>query len=151
MKTVSVNWTIGRNLATCQFFVNAQSPDFPWSLYFNKFYTFQPLSRSQWNMYEFVWRIYIYWLKIYENHMVVWWRRLELKQVLITYTFWEQFVIRLCTSMILFKTGDLIPLIIKEMHVWKTLILTYTYLKETFIYISHTFNHFILCDCEVTI
>ena len=27
--------------------VDAQSPDFPWNLYFNKFYTFPPLSRSQ--------------------------------------------------------------------------------------------------------
>ena len=35
------------------------------------------------------------------------------------------------------------------MHAWKTLVLTR--LKETFMYVSRTCSHSILCDCEVTI
>ena len=152
MKTVSVNWVIGQILATCQSLVNAHSPDFPGSLYFNKFYTFLPLSRSQWNMYKFVWRTYIYWLTKYLK--IIWWydgNTWNWSIVQITYTFWEQFVIRLRTSMILFKTGDSIPLIYSIKCMCGRLLYLLMNLKETFICISHTCSHSTLCDCDVTV
>ena len=44
-------WVNLQNLANpghlCKFFVKCPAPDFPKSLYFNKFYTFPPLSRYQ--------------------------------------------------------------------------------------------------------
>ena len=71
--------------------------------------------------------------------------------VQITYTFWEQFVIRLRTSMILFKTGDSIPLIYSIKCMCGRLLYLLMNLKETFICISHTCSDSTLCDCEVTI
>ena len=78
------------------------------SINFTLFCHFQDLSEACTNPYGE--HIFIDWkyVKIiwwYDGHVWNW------SIGLIRYTFWEQFVIRSCTSMILFKTGDLIPLI----------------------------------------
>ena len=65
------NWQI---LATCSnFFIKCPSPEFPGSLYCNKFYTFPPLSRSQSLEYLQIRMDNMYLLIENINHMVVWW------------------------------------------------------------------------------
>ena len=58
--------------------------------------------------------------------------------VRVTYAFWEYFVIGLCTSMVLFETGDSIPLIYGIRCMCGRLLYLLVNLKGTFVCVSHT-------------